>query len=158
MLYKKQTKLHGISLMLRLFSFHSRMFLFREHDIQLFYLSKIWMSHNWLQLNALLADSEREKLVKKLSHANQQNRLLKRQVQRHMIFLCYKYVKKVFTFHNRFMLIFLLLFSLVIVFYVYNIFYCSGCFRYMVQINLKTWIKILKVNLCLRYKKKKQTK
>ncbi|XP_022143405.1 protein PTST, chloroplastic [Momordica charantia] len=32
------------------------------------------------QLNALLADSEREKLVKKLSHANQQNRLLKRQL------------------------------------------------------------------------------
>ncbi|XP_038906262.1 protein PTST, chloroplastic isoform X2 [Benincasa hispida] len=32
------------------------------------------------QLNALLADSERERLVKKLSHANQQNRLLKRQL------------------------------------------------------------------------------
>uniref|UniRef100_A0A0A0LAW5 AMP-activated protein kinase glycogen-binding domain-containing protein n=1 Tax=Cucumis sativus TaxID=3659 RepID=A0A0A0LAW5_CUCSA len=32
------------------------------------------------QLNALLADSERDRLVKKLSHANQQNRLLKRQL------------------------------------------------------------------------------
>ncbi|XP_023524701.1 protein PTST, chloroplastic [Cucurbita pepo subsp. pepo] len=33
------------------------------------------------QLNALLANSERERLVKRLSHANQQNRLLKRQLR-----------------------------------------------------------------------------
>lgn len=34
-----------------------------------------------VQLNALLADSERSKLIKKLSEANQQNRFLKRQVR-----------------------------------------------------------------------------
>lgn len=33
-----------------------------------------------LQLKALLADSQRSMLVKKLSEANQQNRFLKRQV------------------------------------------------------------------------------
>jgi hypothetical protein len=32
------------------------------------------------QLNSLLADSERARLIKKLSEANQQNRFLKRQV------------------------------------------------------------------------------
>lgn len=120
---------------------------FWDHDIKLFYLSKFWMINNWLQLNALLADSERDRLVKKLSHANQQNRLLKRQVQRHgcVFFLSYKSVNQgFFTFHfaDAHSFSFIIFFGDVLCL-LYLLLYRF----YMVQINLETRIKILRIDL-----------
>lgn len=146
MLFWKQTKLHWH---FSKFSLHSGMFLSWEHDIKLFYLSKFWMIHNWLQLNALLADSERDRLVKKLSHANQQNRLLKRQVQRHgcVFFQVTSLLTKDFTFHfaDAHSLSFIICFG-----HVLCLLYLLLYWFYMVQINLETRIKILQINLfCL---------